>query len=90
MLFPETDLSLLDRGDSRAPRNLTMGCQHGEQALKDQLKESAKRSDDSIYSNSRSWDEIRHRLAIRSGHGYSEFLDKPKPRRDGFSEDDDA
>ena len=73
MLFPETRLIdyLIEEIENAA--QFDDGLQHGEQALKDQLKYVRQGLGELNLSSPRSWDEIRERLAIRPGNGMPEF-----------------
>jgi len=90
MLFPETRLIdyLIDEIENAA--QFDEGLQHGEQALKDQLKYVRQGLGELNLSSPRSWDEIRQRLAIRPGTDMPNFLNKHPPRREDFSEDPDV
>jgi hypothetical protein len=90
MLFPETRLIdyLIDEIENAA--QFDEGLQHGEQALKDQLKYVRQGLGELNLSSPRSWDEIRQRLAIRPGTDMPNFLNKHPPRREDFSDDPDV
>jgi len=89
MLFPEMHLIdyLIDEIEMAA--QFDDGLQHGEQALKDQLKYVRDGLGELNLSNPRSWDEIRQRLAIRTGKDIPNFLNKPV-RREDFSDENDT
>lgn len=87
MLFPEMSLVtyLIDELETAAQPD--DGLAHGEQDLKDQLKfvrEALGRLD---LDNPRSWDEIRQRLAMRTG---SDFRNLYRPSDRDSEPDDDA
>ncbi|MBS0253535.1 MAG: hypothetical protein JSR78_20960 [Proteobacteria bacterium] len=86
MLFPEMGLVTYLIDELEAAAQPDDGLAHGEQDLKDQLKfvrEAFGRLD---LANPRSWDEIRQRLAMRTG---SDFRNLYRPSdRDSDSGDD--
>jgi hypothetical protein len=90
MLFPEMHLIdyLIDEIESAA--QFDDGLQYGEQALRDQLKHVRQGLGELNLSNPRSWDEIRQRLAMRTGRDIPNFLNKPLRRGDDFPDDNDA
>jgi hypothetical protein len=90
MLMPETHLIdyLIEELEGAAQAD--DGLQHGEQALKDQLKYVREGLGELNLSIPRSWDEIRHRVAMKSGNNMPNFLNKPNQRREDLSDDTDV
>ncbi|MFT3732240.1 MAG: hypothetical protein QM780_12620 [Hyphomicrobium sp.] len=88
MLFPEMGLvaHLIDELEAAAQPD--DGLAHGEQDLKDQLKSVQEALGRLDLDNPRSWDEIRQRLAIRTGS--RNFFNKPFDHRDGSPDDDEV
>ncbi|MET0431179.1 MAG: hypothetical protein ABWZ86_01770, partial [Hyphomicrobium sp.] len=86
MLFPEMGLVtyLIDELENAAQPD--DGLVHGEQDLKDQLKYVREALGKLDLDNPRSWDEIRQRLAMRTGTEFRNFLNKPY--RDGPDDND--
>jgi hypothetical protein len=87
MLFPEMGLVTYLIDELEAAAQPDDGLVHGEQDLKDQLKyvrEALGRLD---LDNPRSWDEIRQRLAMRTGSDFRNFINKPFDR-DGSDDSD--
>lgn len=84
MLFPETHLidNLIEDIESAAQSD--DGLQHGEQALKDQLKYVREALGQLNLSNAGSWVEIRQRLALGYKKDMSNFLNKYPPPHDDF------
>lgn len=88
MLFPETGLiSYLIEEIERAAQH-DDGLQEGEQALKDQLKFVQARMDSLNLADTRSWEEIRARLAANYGAGNSDFYKRFAPRNEGSDGND--
>ena len=77
MLFPEMGLVtyLVDELETAAQPD--DGLVHGEQVLKDQLKYVSDALGRLDLNNPRSWDEIRKRLAIRTGSEFRNFPNRP-------------
>ncbi|CAA2142544.1 hypothetical protein [Hyphomicrobium sp. ghe19] len=87
LLFPETGLisTLID--DLELAAQPDEGLAHGEQDLKDQLKNVQEAMGRLDLDNPRSWDEIRQKLAIRTGTDFRSLmkrpLGQPPPEDDG-------
>lgn len=85
MLFPETGLITYLIEELEAAAQPDDGLAYGEQDLKDQLKYVREALGKLNLDNPRSWDEIRQRLAIRSGSDYRNLMNRPfnPPEDDG-------
>ncbi|RUP07651.1 hypothetical protein [Hyphomicrobium sp.] len=87
LLFPETGLisTLIDDLETAAQPD--EGLAHGEQDLKDQLKNVQEALGRLDLDNPRSWDEIRQKLAVRTGADFRNLmrrpLGQPPPEDDG-------
>lgn len=87
LLFPETGLinTLIDDLETAAQPD--EGLAHGEQDLKDQLKNVQEALGRLDLDNPRSWDEIRQKLALRTGTDFRNLmrrpLGQPPPDEDG-------
>ncbi|MBS0267874.1 MAG: hypothetical protein JSS54_02720 [Proteobacteria bacterium] len=79
MLFPETGLISYLIDELEAAAQPDDGLVHGEQDLKDQLKYVREALGKLNLDNPRSWDEIRQRLAIRSGSDYRNLMNRLNP-----------
>ncbi len=88
LLFPETGLisTLIDDLESAAQPD--DGLAHGEQDLKDQLKNVQEALGSLDLDNPRSWDEIRQKLAMRTGTDFWNIMRRPlsRPPQDDDSE----
>ncbi|WP_045835117.1 hypothetical protein [Hyphomicrobium sp. 99] len=77
LLFPETGLisTLIDDLETAAQPD--EGLAHGEQDLKDQLKNVQEALGRLDLDNPRSWDEIRQKLALRTGTDFRSLMKRP-------------
>lgn len=80
LLFPETGLisTLID--DLEIAAQPDDGLVHGEQDLKDQLKNVQEALGSLDLDNPRSWDEIRQKLAMRTGTDFRNLMRRPLGR----------
>ncbi|MFA5956808.1 hypothetical protein [Hyphomicrobium sp.] len=88
MLFPEMGLVTYLIDELEAAAQPDDGLVHGEQDLKDQLKyvrEALGRLD---LDNPDSWNQIRQRLAMRTGTDFRNYLNRPSDH-DGSPDDND-
>lgn len=87
MLFPETGLVSYLIEELEAAAQPDDGLVHGEQQLKDQLRSVRDALGRLDLDNPQSWDEIRKRLAVRSGTDLRNFFNRPfgrgEPPNDG-------
>jgi len=90
MLFPETGLVtyLIDQLEAAAQPD--DGLVHGEQQLKDQLKSVRDALGSLDLDNPQSWDEIRQRLAVRTGTDFRNLLNRPSDRNRGSDDGEDV
>jgi hypothetical protein len=79
MLFPEMGLVTYLIDELEAAAQPDDGLAHGEQDLKDQLKYVREAFGRLDLANPRSWDEIRQRLAMRTGSEFRNFY-RPSDR----------
>lgn len=87
MLFPEPGLVSYLIEELEAAAQPDDGLVHGEQQLKDQLRSVLDALGRLDLDNPESWDEIRQRLAVRSGTDFRNFFNRPidrdEPPNDG-------
>ncbi|AGK59209.1 hypothetical protein HYPDE_37688 [Hyphomicrobium denitrificans 1NES1] len=87
MLFPETGLVSYLIEELEAAARPDDGLVDGEQQLKDQLRSVRDALGRLDLDNPQSWDEIRKRLAVRSGTDFRNFFNRPidrdEPSNDG-------
>ncbi|RUO97245.1 hypothetical protein [Hyphomicrobium sp.] len=79
MLFPEMGLVAYLIDELEVAAQPDDGLAHGEQDLKDQLKSVREAFGRLDLDNPRSWDEIRQKLAMRTGSDFR-FFNKPSSR----------
>ncbi|MBN9282576.1 MAG: hypothetical protein J0H37_10040, partial [Hyphomicrobium denitrificans] len=88
MLFPEMGLVRYLIEELEAAAQPDDGLVHGEQQLKDQLRSVHEALDTLNLDNPQSWDEIRKRLAVRSGPDLRNFFNRSNDRDEPSDNDD--
>lgn len=87
MLFPETGLVSYLIEELEAAAQPDDGLVHGEQQLKDQLRSVRDALGRLDLDNPQSWDEIRKRLAVRSGTDLRNFFNRSTDRDEPSNDD---